>query len=492
MTEKMKCLFYFAAAGLVLLSGCTVGPDYTPPETAVPDAWTQELTVQDANDIAEWWKTFDDPLLWSLIERAQTGSPDVRAAIARIDESRAYRQYTAGDRLPVVTAGGDYTRSRSSGNTLASFPGALKEHGQYGAGFDASWEIDVFGRIRRSIEYADGLLGSAVEDWRGVQAALSAEVAANYVELRTIQEELRYAMENIEIQQKTLTLAKDRFDAELVGELDVTQARQNLANTEAQVPTLQIARRQAINRLAVLLGTWPGELERELVDEAPMPALMSEPGVLIPAELLRRRPDIRSAERALAAQTARIGMATADLYPSFSLSGYFELQGTRLSHLGNWDSRAYSYGPGFRWRIFARDQIRSMIAVEEARTRQLLAAYESTVLQAVEETENTLTGYVQETVRRDALIRSVEAAKKSVEMSESLYKSGLTDFQTVLDSQRSLANQQDQLAISRGLILQRVIGLYKAMGGGWQLSNDMNKEQENTSEMNDEGKADTL
>lgn len=463
-------LLFCVLAGLSLLlglSGCTVGPNYEPPEIAVPPQWSQP--VESPAQLQAWWRTLDDPVLWELIERADAGNPNLRAALARIEESRAFRRFTAGEDAVFVDGTGSYSRNRPSENGSLSVQGLDPQETElYAGGFGASWEIDVFGRVRRSVEYAQALLESSIEDFHGVQVSLYAEVARNYVDLRTIQEEIQYALENIEIQQKTLELTENRFKAELVPELDVLQARQNLANTIAEVPSLRIAERAAVNRLAVLLGTYPGDLQGELFGLGNIPVLREGPGTVVPAELLRQRPDIRSAERLLAAQTARIGIATAQLYPAFSLTGAFELQGMDFSDLGNWASRAYSYGPGFRWNLLNGGQIRSLIDIEEAATVQSLAVYEATVLGAVEEVENALTGYVQETARREALEESVEAAKKSVEMAETLYRSGLTDFQTVLDSQRVLFVSQDRLAVSRGAILQQAIGIYRALGGGWQ------------------------
>lgn len=473
-----------AAAGLLGLPGCTVGPNYEPPELEMPAQWS--LGAEEAAQLQAWWRTLDDPLLWELIERADAGSLDLRAAVARIEESRAFLRYTAGEDALLVDGTGSYSRSRLSEHGSLSVQGLDPEETElYATGLGASWEIDVFGRVRRSVEYAQSLLEASVEDYRGVQVALYAEVARNYVQLRTIQEEIRLALENIEIQRKTLELTENRFKAELVPELDVLQARQNLANTVAEIPSLRIAERAAVNRLAVLLGTWPSELQGELVGAADIPVLLEGPGAVVPAELLRQRPDIRSAERLLAAQSARIGIATAELYPAFSLTGAFELQGTDFSDLGNWASRAYSYGPGFRWNLLNGGRIRSLIDIEEAATEQSLAAYEATVLGAVEEVENALTGYTQEMSRRDALEESVEAAKQSVEMSETLYRSGLTDFQTVLDSQRVLFVSQDRLAVSHGEVLQRVIGIYRALGGGWQ-GPEPSEVEDNPSELTNE------
>lgn len=467
----MKIKVVIAAMAMAVVGGCTVGPDYVRPEMTMPGEWgvTEAAGAADAATLQAWWMTFEDSVLTSLIARVDEGNPDLRSVLARIDESRALRAYAAGDNLPVLDAVGSYTRSRSSANGLGILPG---EHSLYSAGFDAFWELDLFGRVRRSVESAQAALEQSVEDYRDVRVSLYAEAARNYMELRTAQARLAYAQANIAIQQKTLELTQNRLEAEIAPELDVAQARLILANTESEIPSLRIAESAAIHRLAVLTGTTPQSLREELGVPTGLPTGQTMPAAGLPAELLRRRPDIRSAERALAAQTARIGLAEATRYPSFSLSGTLGLQATHISDLGDWNSRAFGFGPDVRWNLFDGNRLKSLVHVEEARTRQLAAQYEATVLRAVEEVENALVGFVQEQQRAAALRRSVEAAQQSVEMVETLYRNGLTNFQNVLDVQRSLSQQQDRLAISEGLILQQTVAIYKALGGGWEENPD--------------------
>ncbi|MFA5423566.1 MAG: efflux transporter outer membrane subunit [Phycisphaerae bacterium] len=462
-----KLLYGFILVSLITLAGCTVGPNYVRPEMELPDEWS----VTDANEafnaetLRQWWSTFDDPVLASLLQRADTESLDLRAALARIDRSRALRAYASGENFPSIDATASYTRSRYSGSTLARIPG---EHGSYSAGFDTLWEIDLFGRIRRSVESAQATLEQSIENYYDTRVSLYAEIALNYIELRTAQARLDYARANVEIQRKTLELTQNRFDAEIAPELDVAQARLNLANTESEIPSLLIAENEAINRLAVLVGTTPNTLQDELFVPVPLMKIQTMPTVGLPAELLRRRPDIRAAERALAAQTAQIGRAEAQRYPSFSLSGTLGLEATHFADMGHWASRTFAFGPAVQWSIFDGNRLRSLVAVEEARTRELAAAYEATVLRSVEEVENALVGFMQEQRRAEALRRSVQAARDSLDKVEVLYRNGLTNFQNVLDVQRSLSLQQDRLAVSEGLILQRAVALYKALGGGWQ------------------------
>ncbi|AQQ69688.1 Outer membrane protein OprM precursor [Limihaloglobus sulfuriphilus] len=466
MNIKTIKIISLTAAVMFFVSGCSLGPDYERPETQLPQEWLGSDTSESANPevLREWWKSYDDPMLGSLLERADADNLDLQAAMARIEQSRAFRAYASGEKLPSVDAFGNYTRSRSSQNIMGAAPG---ENSFYSAGFDAFWELDLFGRIRRSIESAQAELERSVEDYRNTRVSLFAEIARNYIELQTSQARIEYARTNIEIQRKTLDLTQNRYEADLVPKLDVSQARLNLANSQSEIPSLRIAETEAVNRLSVLTGTTPDQLRSELIKPRPLMQIEVEPLAGIPAELLRRRPDIRSAERALAAQTARIGQAEALRYPSFSLSGSFGLAAMHYSDLTSWDSRNIEFGPSVRWTIFDSNRLKSLVAVEEALTKQLAANYESAVLRAVEEVENALVGFAQETRRTKALERSVQAAQESLKNVETLYENGLTDFQNVLDVQRSLSLQQDRLAVSRGLILQRSVAIYKALGGGW-------------------------
>jgi NodT family efflux transporter outer membrane factor (OMF) lipoprotein len=434
----------------------------------LPDYWAADPNSKpvDANTLENWWKSFNDNVLTSLIERADACSPDITAALARIDESRALRDFAGGQYFPTVDAAASYTRTRPStaGLGIIASPG---EQSLYAAGFDAFWEIDLFGRVRRAVESAQAALEQSIADYHDIRITLYAEVARNYIELRTAQSRIRYAQANIDIQRKTLGLTQDRFAAEIAPQLDVAQARLNLANTESEIPTLRIAETAALNRLAVLIGTTSHDLRAQLSVPADLPLIEAPVTTGLPAELLRRRPDIRAAERALAAQTALVGLAEAARYPFFSLRGAFTMQGLQFADLGDWSSRSYAFGPQASWTIFDFDRLRNLVAAESARTQQLAAAYHSTLLLALTDVENAMVGYEQEQQRTGALKQSVDAAQQSVEMVEMLYRSGLTDFQNVLDSQRSLFIQQDRLAISEGLFLEQVISLYKALGGGW-------------------------
>jgi NodT family efflux transporter outer membrane factor (OMF) lipoprotein len=452
---------------LALCQGCAVGPDYQAPETQVPDEWQQEVAAGQV-DLQRWWTLLEDPVLNSLIERATQGNLTLQIAVARIEEARAELGVASGQYWPSFDTLGYYSRERISENGLFAPLGiGGTSNSLHWVGIDATWEIDAFGRIKRSVESSEASLQASFESFRDIEVSLYGEIALNYVLVRALQERITYAQENIQLQRQTLRLTRDRRAAELVPELDVSQAELNLASTEAFVPTLQIQLTQSINRLAVLLGTPPGTLQEELAETKPIPRGPDQLLVGLPTELLRQRPDVRLAERQLAAQTARIGVAKAALYPAFSLSGTFAFEATDASDLGNWGSRTFSILPAVRWNIFDGNRIRSNVQVEEARTAQLLLQYEQTVLNALEEVEGAMVAYLQEKERAGALMRSVTASRKSVELVNTLYRNGLVDFQNVLDMQRNLAQQEDSLAASEGQVLQNLIRVYKALGGGW-------------------------
>ncbi|MGD8440857.1 MAG: efflux transporter outer membrane subunit [Holophagae bacterium] len=458
---------------LGVVTACSVGPDYEPPEQpAMPDAWNAAVTdgvVEGTAPLETWWAVFDDPELTSLIERSRITNLTVREAVWRVEEARAIRGVTAGQRYPNVDATASAGRSQPSDNgplgELA--PDGFDAADLFDTGVGASWEIDLWGRVRRQVESADAAVDASVEDYRDVLVGLFAEVAANYVTVREQQDRLRLARANVVGQESTLQLTEDRFNAGLVSGLDIAQAESVLAATRSLIPVLERNRETSLNRLAVLLGTTPGALDGELVGGGKIP---EEPDAIttgLPADLLRQRPDIRAAERRLASQTARIGVATADLYPQFSLTGFLGLQATDAGDLFSSDSVNWSVGLPIRWKLFAGGAVRSQIAVERARTEQLLAAYERTVLLALEEVEGAIIAYETELERRTRLAESVDATQRSLDLVLTQYRAGLTDFQNVLDTQRSLRNQQDDLAASEGLVIKNLISLYRALGGGW-------------------------
>ncbi|MEM8884546.1 MAG: efflux transporter outer membrane subunit [Planctomycetota bacterium] len=455
---------------LCVLGACKVGPDYTPPEIPMPDAWTQELKTgvfQGPTELAQWWEKFQDPVLNELIDRADKGNLDLAIALARIKQARAALGISKGEFLPAVDATGSAEYIDPSNNGLG---GALAGNGSdlWSLGFDATWELDVFGRIARNVESSAAGLGAQYEAYRDVRVVLFAEVAANYMTMRAFQQRLAFANDNVKSQEESLKLAESRFEAGVSPELDVAQAKSNLGDTRSIIPALEQGRVAALLRIAVLLGAHPGEVTEMLGEVLKVPTPPEQVGVGVPADMIRQRPDIRAAERQLAASTAQIGVATADLYPRFALNGFFALESTSLSNLFSSDSVTWGIGVPIRWSLFAGGRIKSNIALQEARTEEALKLYERTVLLAIEEIEGSINRYEQEQQRRDALEFAVEAAQRSVTLSTDLYRQGLVDFQRVLDAQRSLFQFQDSAAQSRGFVSNNLVSLYKALGGGWE------------------------
>jgi NodT family efflux transporter outer membrane factor (OMF) lipoprotein len=454
---------------VLMLHGCfAVGPDYKSPDIAAPDLWSSDLrrglsaAEPEAQTLAQWWATLGDPDLSNLIERAIVGNLDIQRAQARVREGRARRGVAEAGLFPSLDLGGSATLNRGSEETGSGLRREL-----YRTGFDASWEVDVFGGVRRSIEAARGDLEASVADYQDVLVSLLAEVALNYVETRTFQTQLQVAEENLKAQAETLQLVEWRLAAGLVSSLDVEQAKANLENTRSQLPRLRSNIEAAKNRLAILLGIFPGMLEAQLAARIPIPEAPLEVAVGVPAETLRRRPDVRRAERQLAAQTARIGVATADLYPKFSLPGSIGLEALSVNHLFSTASRAWSLVGGFAWTVFKGGAIRQNIEVQNALQEQFLQQYETTILIALEDVENALTAFAEEQERRDALMEANQAAQRAAKLARDQYASGLIDFQTVLDAERTVFSFQDQVAQSKGQVIANLISLYKALGGGW-------------------------
>jgi multidrug efflux system outer membrane protein len=471
--KRKPLLSLVTIACSLVLSGCTVGPDYVQPETEIPDAW-HTAAVEGLEDgeatLQTWWRVFDDELLNDLVIRSAAGNLTLREALWKVEEARALRGAVSSSKKPQVGFNADANRSQPSDNgALGDFApeNGFEAGNLVTTGVGASWEIDVFGRIRRQVEAADAATQASVEAYRDVLVSLYAETALAYVNVRASQERLRIAHTNVETQENTLQLTKDRFDAGLVSALDVAQAESNLANTKSTIPVLERDLNEGLNRLAVLLGENPGALHAELDREAPIPREPEAVAIGLPTELLRQRPDVRRAERLLASQTAQIGVATADLYPTFSLAGFLGLEAQSAGDLASSDSVTWNIGLPIRWNIFSGGRIRSQIRAEEARTNQLLAGYEQTVLDALEESENAMVAYAKEVQRRERLSQAVDATQRSLDLVMTQYTAGLTDFQNVLDTQRTLLVREDELAVSEGLVAGNLVRLYRALGGGW-------------------------
>ncbi len=452
-----------------LVAGCAVGPDYRTPELEVPDAWHRRLvadfTAGDAG--AEWWGHLDDQGLAAVVEQARSGNHRLRAAAERVEMARALRIGARADFFPGVDMYASTARTKLSGEAIPTPERGERRSSVYSLGWLTSWEIDLFGRVRRSAEAADADTDAAVEDYRDLLVALSAEAGRHYVELRTLQARRAFASANVAIQAETLDLVAQRNRAGLVGELDVRQAELSLARTTSMLPVLDAERAAIVNATAVLLGVFPAELPPTLRADGDIPRPPERVLVGVPGDLVRRRPDLRRAERRLAAETARIGVATADLYPRLSLVGTFSFDALRAARTLHGDASGYGFGPSVQWNLFDAGRIRSRIRAQRSQAAAALADYEHTLREAVAEVESAMDAYVREEERARSLRASADAAQRSVDTVLTLYRSGLADFQRVLDSQRALFEQQDALATSRGQRVKRLIQIYAALGGGW-------------------------
>jgi NodT family efflux transporter outer membrane factor (OMF) lipoprotein len=470
----MKTKISLLLTSLTLLVGCAVGPDYEKPAANTPTQWSEPLAGGEKNGddvVTAWWKTFHDPELDSLINRAAQANLDVKIAEARVREARAQLGTADSDFGPTVDATGSYTRERLDPNGVLPVPPSLtKPLNVYQAGFDASWEIDVFGGERRNAEAADAELSAAEFGRRDALVTLLGEVARNYVEARGYQRRLEIARENIQAEQDAVTLASDSFQKGLTSELDVRQASTLLATTQADVPTLESSLKISIHRLSVLLAQPPGALLAELSATAPIPSTPSEVPVGLPADLLQRRPDVQQAERELAAATANIGVATADLFPKFYLTGATGEQSISASNWFSPGSTFWSVGPTVQWRIFDANRIRSNIQLQNARQEEALARYEKTVLGSFEDVEDALVAYANEQVRRQSLDQAAASSEDALHLANQRYANGLASFLDVVDAERTLYATQDQLAQSDRTIAVNLITLYKALGGGWDVA----------------------
>jgi NodT family efflux transporter outer membrane factor (OMF) lipoprotein len=480
-------------------AGCAVGPSYQHPASDTPKTWAETLEGGSSAKpfvVERWWETLNDQSLNSLIDRAVKSNHDLRIAEARLREARAARDVTAGDLWPAIMGTGSFSRTRSSrrvkpgglisttegaestaaSDTAASDPATSgtdksrikTQTDLWQAGFDASWEIDIFGGTRRAVEAAEADADAARELHRDVLVSLLGEVATNYVELRGLQQRLAITNNNITTQTETFEITRELYTAGLTSEIDALRAESLLRTTESQVPTLESLIKRSIHRLGVLLGCQPGALLSELSQEMPIPVTSPEIPVGLPSDLLRRRPDVRAAERQLAAATARTGVAVADLFPRFSLTGSFGRQGDDARDLKIGVNRYWKIGPSVKWPVFEGGKLLANIKVQNARQEQATAQYEKTVLTSFEEVENALVDYSREQIRFKSLAEAAEANRMTVGLSKELYTKGLTDFLNVLDAERSLYSSEDQLVQSRQIVVLNLIALYKALGGGWE------------------------
>jgi NodT family efflux transporter outer membrane factor (OMF) lipoprotein len=466
------CLEPFGALAILLACGCTVGPDFVPPTAPTGDRWieAQEPSVRTEPAVNErWWNTFKDPVLSRLVASAYKQNLSLRAAGLRVLQAQARRAVAIGDLFPQrQQLTGGYTRDQRSSNAPLSSIGP-RSLNTWRAGFDTVWELDLWGKFRRAIEATDADLLASVASYDDVLVSLIGEVAATYVRVRVLDERLAVARDNVRVQQNSLEIARVRFEAGGTSELDVQQATTLLKDTEATIPRLEIERRQAIDSLCVLLGLPPNELTQELAGTARVPQVPAIVAVGIPADLLRRRPDVRRAEWAAAAQSAQIGVATADLLPSFQLAGSIGLRADSVANL--FQGRAFegSTGPSFDWPILNYGRLVNNVRLQDATFQELVISYANTVLTAQQEVEDALTGYLRGNEQVSRLAESVKAAERAVELSFVQYREGATDFTAVLNTQQSKLREGDLLASTRGEVALSVIALNKSLGGGWEI-----------------------
>jgi len=445
-------------AVVALLAGCAVGPDYHAPHTAMPDGWAGTPATATPAGLEIWWQSFEDPKLNALMEEALRANLDLQLATARLREARYSRDVTAGGLWPSVNSSAGYERTRQ---------GSAGTHNLFQVGLDAVWEMDIFGGIRRNVESAEANVLAAQEGLHDVQVSLAAEVALNYVQLRGYQQQIRIAENNLKAQRHTADITRQRYEAGFVSGLDVANADAQVASTESTIPVLEASARQSIYALSVLLARPPAELLDELQTTGPLPVTPPEVPAGLPSELLRRRPDIRQAEAKLHAATAQIGVAVADLFPKFSLTGSLNWQADKLSGLNNSAARMWSLGPSVSWPVFQGGSLEANVRVQEALRDQAYLDYRKTVLVALQDVENALIAYAKEWEHRKSLNDAVVANRKAVRLSTQLYTEGQTDFLNVLQAQRGLYLSETAFVQSDSSLGQNLIALYKALGGGW-------------------------
>jgi NodT family efflux transporter outer membrane factor (OMF) lipoprotein len=485
---------FLAGAGL---SACTVGPDFSSSTPALPANWASRsqaqakhdsVVVTDSIDSASWWKSFNDPELTALVERAREANPSLRQAALRIEEARAQLSVVDSRNLPTASFDSSYARTRLSPNGALSLfggsssqtatetaaggfpstlvPFSLPPFDLFQTGFDASWEIDLFGRVRRSIESADAQAQAIVEARNDALVSVYAEVARNYVQLRGVQRLIAITNQNLKAQQDAYNLTHAQAQGGETSNLDVESASSEVATTQAQLPALDDQKARTINALALLVGLQPGALDQELQTPQPVPTTPPSVPIGLPSELARRRPDIRQAEAELHAATANIGVATADLYPRLTLSGSLGLQALRFNKLGDWASKFYDFGPALSIPVF-NGAANANITVQEIRQKEAALNYETTILNALHDVENAVSSYGAEQVRLKALEHAADANQRSLALAQQRYKAGLSSFLDVLDAERRLYASQTEVVRSEYTISTNLIAVYKALGGGW-------------------------
>ena len=470
-----------ALAASLLLSACkTVGPDFEKPEVPVADNWldaeSQNVDTSSSN-YTDWWDVFDDPVLSNLIDKAYEQNLGLQIAGLRIMEARAQLGIAGGLKYPQSqSVGGGYAYSRSSINAppLSNLPDNVlqdvdRTNGVWTASFDATWEADVWGKFSRGVEAADANLAANMLNYDALLVTLTGDVAALYISIRTLQESLDYARSNVKLQKQALDLASSRFKLGATSELDVQQAKGLMYDTEAMIPIYKLSLERASNTISFLLGMPPSDLGTILGTSRTIPAAPSSVAIGVPADLLRRRPDVRAAEMAAAAQSAGIGISKADLYPSFAIAGSLGLAGGTFSDMFDGGATTGFISPFFKWNIFNYGRIKNNVRVQDARFEQAVTAYQNTALAAAKEVQDGLQGFLRTQEQVQYLDNAVTASTRAAELALEQYQQGAADYTRVLNTQTSLLQQQSRLTGARGQVVSNLVATYKALGGGWQL-----------------------
>jgi len=465
------------------LLGCTVGPDFKRPEPPTPTAWsasaapmapgqTSQVTTATAGDVAAWWISFHDPELTSLVVRAQAANLDAREAMLRIAEARAQRSVTAAEEWPSLSVNASAQDNRLSDSTamgqlFTEVPGFPNPYAQYQLGFDVSWELDLWGHVRRQVEAANADAQAATEDSRAVLVSVLGDVGHAYIDLRGAQAKQQVVVDNIAVERELLDLARQRRAAGLSSDVDPVRAASELSNAEAQLPALKLEISEDINQLSKILAREPGALRSELIAAGPVPPVPPRVPIGLPADLARRRPDIREAEARLHAATAQIGVAVADLYPTLTLGSQGGLQSENLAALSNWASRFVTFGPTLQLPVFDAGRRRATVQVEDVRAKEAAFDYTRAVLAALHEVDNALAAYGADQARRASLEVTVAQDRDAVDLVRQRYAGGVGSYIDVLDAQRTL--QQNEISLTDGTTAVSVdlVVLYKALGGGW-------------------------
>jgi NodT family efflux transporter outer membrane factor (OMF) lipoprotein len=493
MNRSRFCLYVLVF--LLLASGCPkVGPNFVKPEANVNQNWLETGQYKQVStkpdDYRNWWRSFNDPVLDTLIQKAYQQNLDLQIAGVRVLEARAQVGVAVGNLYPQSQQlTGTVQKFRISQSNLSTGTTTPTNFWFDSIGAAATWEIDFWGKIRRAIESSDASLLASISDYDNSLVSLTGDVATSYVLLRTLEKRLAIAHQNVVVQKKSLKIATARWKGGTTSLRDVEQATTVLDSTEASIPTLESEVRQTQNNLCLLMGMPPSDIKHLLGSKSAIPAPPPQVALGIPADLLRRRPDIQSAEWQAAAQCAQIGVNKADLFPAFSLSGNFGFSATdvgrfTLADMFQSKSRSWGFGPSVQWNIFNYGRIMNQVRVQDARFQALLINYQNTVLKAQQEVENALIAFLKSQQRAQKLAGSVAAAKKSAELAMLQYQEGITDFTTVLTAEQNLLTVQDSLAITVGEISNNLVKVYRAMGGGWQLAEGQNPvSADNTAQM---------